>query len=136
VKPWQQELHGEVEPEAQVGIFWVVDDNVLLDTSPLSAAEEYLDMKVHSGEHKKVWGTFQRLGKVPRDIEYDEPPRGRVAYHKTTRKFSLLADKCILRDTNKITNIMSLMHLPSNTRIGSDSHYRCSRCLRQGAEPL
>jgi hypothetical protein len=89
VKPRQQKLQEEVEPEAQVGIFWVIEDNVLLDTTPLSAAEDY--------------------------FEYDEPPRGRVAYHKTTRKFSLLADKCILRDTNKITDIMSLMHLPSGT---------------------
>jgi hypothetical protein len=66
----QQKLQEKVEPEAQVGIFWVIEDNVLLDTTPLSAAEDYLDMKVYSGEHKKLWDALQRLRKVPCDIEY------------------------------------------------------------------
>ncbi|PYV74242.1 MAG: hypothetical protein DMG97_09270 [Acidobacteria bacterium] len=63
-------------------------------------------------------------------MEYDEPPRGRVMYNTKTRRFTLLADKCILKDNRVISKIMSQLHLPRNTEMDTDSHYRCSTCLR------
>jgi hypothetical protein len=71
-----------------------------------------------------------RLGsKVPGESEYEEFPRGRVMFNTKTRGFTLLADRCILRDKSVVNTIMSAMNLPgNNTDKGADTHYRCSAC--------
>ncbi len=61
----------------------------------------------------------------------EEFPRGRVMYNTKTRRFTLLADRCILRDKGVVGRVMSELHLPGeNTDKGTDAHYRCSSCLR------
>ena len=116
--------------EPRVGIFWLVNQNVLIDTTLLSAAEEYDHFKIHSGNHISVWENFQQNGTAPREMEYEEAPRGRVMYNAKGQRFTLLADKCILKDKRIVSKIMSEMSLPSkNTDKGTDSHYRCFACL-------
>ena len=117
--------------EPRVGIFWLVDDKLVMDNTLLSKAEDYGTFKVHPGDHCSVWEMFQRGGTVPADIEYEECPRGRVMYDTKTGRFRLLADRCILRNKDAIRRIMSAMNLPSkHTDKGTDAHYRCSACLR------
>jgi hypothetical protein len=68
------------------------------------------------------------------ESEYEEFPRGRVMYNTKTQRFTLLADRCILRDKDAVSRIMSELHLPGeSTDKGTDAHYRCSACLRAGA---
>jgi len=50
-------------------------------------------------------------------------------YSTKTRLFTLLADRCILKRMALVTQIKEEMHLPKDTKIGGDSHYRCSTCL-------
>ena len=58
-------------------------------------------------------------------------------YNPKTRRFTLLADKCILKDKRIVSKIMSEMNLPSkNTDKGTDSHYRCFTCLYGRREDL
>ena len=123
--------------EPLVGIFWLVKQNLLIDSTLLSAAEEYDHFKIHSGNHISVWEKFQQNGTAPREMEYEEAPRGRVMYNTKTRRFTLLADKCILKDKRIVSKIMSEMNLPSkNTDKGTDSHYRCFACLYGRSEDL
>ena len=82
--------------EPRVGIFWLVDGKLLIDSTLLSAAEKYEDFRIHSGNHVSVWEKFQQNGTAPREMEYEEAPRGRVMYNTKSRRFTLLADKCIL----------------------------------------
>ena len=64
------------------------------------------------------------------DDEYEEHPRGRVAYNEKTGKYALLADKCILGKKSLVAKILSRMRLPpKDTETGTDTHYRCFRCL-------
>jgi hypothetical protein len=123
-----------LKPEARVGIFWVVSGNPLIDSTTLNEAEAYGDYLTHSRGHAEVWEAFQRAGGVPREVEYEEFPRGRVMYNRKTKRFTLLADKCILRDKNVVRRIVSELRLPRNTETGTDLHYRCSRCLRGEAK--
>jgi hypothetical protein len=52
-----------------------------------------------------------------------------VAFDTKTKQFTLLADRCILRDKSMVRLIMSAMNLPGkSTDKGTDSHYRCSAC--------
>jgi hypothetical protein len=56
-------------------------------------------------------------------------------YNTKTRRFTLLADRCILRDQGSVSRIMSEMNLPSkNTDKGTDTHYRCFACLHGGTD--
>jgi hypothetical protein len=69
------------------------------------------------------------LGKVPIDVPYEEPPRGRVVFNRKTSQSVLLADKCILERKSVVAEIAKALGLPKNVTLGSDSHYRCSKCL-------
>ena len=63
-------------------------------------------------------------------MEDEECPRGRVMHDLEARRFSLLTDKCILKNKGVIREIISRMNLSSkNTDMGTDSHYRCFSCL-------
>jgi hypothetical protein len=120
--------------EPHVGILWLVDGKLLIDSTALGKAEVYGEFKIHSGNHISVWEKFQQNGTAPSEMEYEEAPRGRVMYNTRTRRFTFLADKCILRDKSVVRKIMSEINLPVNTQADTqtdtDSHYRCFRCLR------
>jgi hypothetical protein len=116
--------------EPRVGIFWLVDGEPLIDSTALSEAEPYGDHLTHPRGHAEMWEQYQRGGLVSQEMEYEEPPRGRVIYHTKTRRFAFLADRCILRDKGVVRSIMFEMNLPTNTATDTDSHYRCFRCLR------
>ena len=119
-----------LKPEARVGIFWVVNGEMLIDSTPLSEAEPYGDYLTHPRGHAEVWEQYQQTGAVPSDMEYEEAPRGRAIYNTKTRRFTLLADHCILREQNVVRRIMSELRLPRNTETRPDSHYQCPGCLR------
>jgi hypothetical protein len=116
--------------EPHVGIFWLVDGKLLIDSTALGKAEAYGEFKIHSGDHISVWAELQQNGTAPSDMEYEEAPRGRVMYNTRTRRFTFLADRCILGDKGVVRKIMSAMNLPVDTQADTDSHYRCFRCLR------
>jgi hypothetical protein len=116
--------------EPRVGIVWMVNGKLTIDSTPISRAEAYGDFNIHSGDHQSVSENLQLNGRVPLEMEYDEAPPGRVMFVVKTKRFTLLADKCILRNENIVKEIMSRMNLPSQkTNIDTDSHYRCHACL-------
>src|ERR1700728_549698 len=116
--------------EPQVGIFWLVGGKLLFDGTPVSAAEPYGVHLTHPRSHLEVWMLLQQSGTVPTDIEYEELARGRVTYNAKSRRFTLLADKCILGGEAISSKIMSAFCPPRGTRTGTDQHYKCSSCLQ------
>ena len=119
----------ESKPESHVGIFWLVNGCLLFDSTPLSEAEPHAGHLGHARSHIKAWAQFQRLGKAPRESEYEEYPRGRVIFDPAAGEFTILADQCILDRKDLITQIKTTLHLPPNTKPGTDIHYRCFLCL-------
>lgn len=83
--------------EPRVGIFWLINDKLLFDSAPIKKAETHLPFKIHSGDHYSVWEALQQSGRAPAEIEYEELPRGRVMFDMETRRFNILADRCILK---------------------------------------
>lgn len=122
-----------VEREPMVGIFWLVGERLIIDASSLCEAESYGDCLTHRNSHIDYWTGQQRLGVVPRDVEYEEPPRGRVVFNRKTKRFALYADRCILKREPVVKQIIKTMCLPAGkfdvSTDGSDGHYKCSRCL-------
>jgi hypothetical protein len=113
----------------KVGIVFLVGDKVWIDSTPLSDAGRFSDHLIHEADHHQYWEHLVSSGVVP-DGDYEEHPRGRVAYSTRTGKFTLLADKCILRRKRIVRTILKELHLPaSDMETGADSHYRCFRCL-------
>ena len=117
----------------EVGIFWVLGERILLDSTPITEAETWSDFKAHPRDHITMWGVYQRAGVVSENLEYDDVPRGRVAYNTKTSEYLFLADRCILKNKALVDKIMAKMNLPSqHTKIDSDDHYRCPKCDRAG----
>ena len=119
--------------EARLGIFWLVDGKLLIDSAPLSECEQYGDHLNYPGSHIDLWEQWRQVGKAPAESEYEEYARGRVMCDIETKKFSLLADRCILNRKELITEIKKQLCLPKQTSLGTDPHYRCFTCLH-GAE--
>ena len=132
----EAEMAAKTHPPAQrqkkephVGIFWVVSGKPLIDSMALGEAEDYGDFRTYPRSHIDVWEQWRLSGRVPGDVEYEEPPRGRVMFNKKAGRFTFLADRCILRDKNMVSTIMSAMNLPNkSTDKGTHDHYRCSAC--------
>lgn len=113
-----------------LGIFWLVDGKLIIDSSPLSEAEPYGDHLIHPRNHLRVWEKFECAGQVPRDSQYDEYPRGRVMHNPASGEFTIFADKCILKHKGLIAQIKKALHLRKKVKTGTDLHYRCPHCLR------
>jgi hypothetical protein len=116
--------------ERHVGIFWLFQDRVITDSTPLSKAEPYREYLTHPRSHLEHWTNLQHSGTVPAGVEYEEPPRGRVAFLPANERFVLYADRCILSKKAVLKQIMTVLFLPpERTTTSSDPHYRCARCL-------
>jgi len=119
-------------PTPKVGIVYLVGDKLWVDATPLTGAGSFGDFAIHERDHYQYWAQLVRSEAVP-DAQYEEYPRGRVAYNTKTAKFLLLADRCILSRKGVLSKILTRLHLPpKNTETGTDSHYRCYRCLGRG----
>ncbi len=118
----------------RLGIFWLVDGKLLIDSVPLSGSEQYGNNLNYPCSHIEVWEKWQRTGKAPAPSEYEEFPRGRATYNSKTNAFTLLADRCILKRKDLIGKIKEELRLPKRTALGTDPHYRCFRCLYRNDE--
>src|SRR6202035_1481936 len=99
------------EDVPHVGIFWLLNGKLVIDSMPLGEAEPYGDHLTHPRSHIDVWGQWRLDGKAPGESEYEEFPRGRVMYNTKTQRFTLLADKCILKDKGMVSKIVSELNL-------------------------
>jgi len=113
----------------EVGIFWMYGGRILAAGEYISEAEDLGGFKNYSKTHEQYWTEMQRIGAVPREMEYDEAPRGRVVYTTATRTFTLYGDPCILQRKGMIGKVMQELHLPPETKVMRDEHYRCPNCL-------
>jgi hypothetical protein len=123
---------GEMDPEPMVGIFWLFKGQLIFDVSPVSTAEPYGDCVGHAKSHIAFWADLQRAGVIPWDVEYEDPPRGRVIFNLKTKKFNVYSDKCIRVQSAVVRKIFREFSLPTDSAvITSDGHYRCRTCLFQ-----
>ena len=114
-----------------VGIFWLAGSRLVHHTSSLSEAEEYGDRLTHGTSHIEHWAHLQQTGVVPLHTEYEFFPRGRAVFDTNTERFTIYADRCILKRQAVTKRIMKIMNLPvDETDLKTDDQYQCSRCQR------
>ena len=92
-------------------------------------AERYGDCLTSPVSHIDYWTELQHNGKVSRDVEYEELPRGRVVFDVRKQQFTVYADCCILMRQDVVHQIVAQMALPSNVPTAPDAHYRCYHCI-------
>ena len=113
--------------ESKVGIFFVIDDQILMDAVPVDQGEPYGDTLGHGG-HYEFWELL-----VPKtDIEkkfkaraYDAYPRGRVVYFTIEKHFVLYADKCLKQSKLKW---LAKQFCIAEPVFKKDRHYQCAGC--------
>ncbi|BCG47941.1 hypothetical protein GEOBRER4_n2794 [Citrifermentans bremense] len=115
----------------QVGVFFVVQGRVILDTVSVAQGEPYGEAIEHGGHHdfhEQLTPSTpnERIFKVR---PYDYFPRGRVVYFPVPNTFRLYADRCLGPDT--LRQVAELFHLAGqNVEHAFDEHYQCARCNR------
>jgi hypothetical protein len=119
-----------------VGIFWRINETLVIDRSTLDEAEPYGDCLTHEAGHYQRWQQWQALGPAglarkgfPAQIawtEYDDWPRGRVVYQKPTRHFVLYADRRLQKPAiiDAVKAGFGLNAAEVKVIARSDSHYR------------
>lgn len=125
-------MNRQIAPTPKLGIAFLVKGRLFIASSALTDCENWAEFKNYPGGHPRYWVELQRKGLAPLDSEYDEHPRGRVVLNAKTGQFSLYLDRCILRKQKLVRTILSRLHLPANTLIATDPHYRCQKCLGRG----
>jgi hypothetical protein len=116
-----------------VGILFVVNDRVLVESSQLSEAELGAEFADHRRGHEAFWSDLQHEGRVPRDQEYVEFPRGRSVFNRLTGHHVLYLDRCIIKRPDLVREIKRRLQLPARVETSRDSHYRCPVCLSRSS---
>jgi hypothetical protein len=120
----------KMDPEPMVGIFWLFNGELIFDVTPVSAAEPYGDCVGHAKSHIAFWSELQHARAIPWNVEYEEPPRGRVVFNTKTKQYIAYVDKCILEKPAVVSRLIRDFSLPTDLAIVSgDGHYRCGTCL-------
>ena len=91
-----------------VGIFWLVNDVLVIDRTTLEDAEPYGDCLTHAAGHYERWEEWQALSSdeqrasagYPDRIaltEYDQWPRGRIVHETPKHRFVIYGDRRLQR---------------------------------------
>lgn len=110
-----------------VGIFFIVNGSVVLDTAPLEQGELYGDTIGFSG-HYDYWEALMPKNskeQLFKSHEYDYFPRGRVVYFMKSKNFRLYADHCLKK--TDLEKIAETFYLPAY-QLARDEHYQCAGC--------
>jgi|SRR5208282_2662070 len=116
---------------SELGCFFLFKGKPFISSQPWTEVTSCAGFRTHPVDHPDYWKDLQRIGAVPKDMPYEECPRGRVNYEDATGRFTLFADKCIIKNQRLVSKIMNKLSLPKDTRVVPDNHYRCSKCLRK-----
>lgn len=120
--------------EPLVGLFFCVDGELVILSTPLSEAENDGDFVNDRRGHPDCWPSIaesleKTSGRTYRDKSYDFYPRGRCVYSSKNDQFFLYADRCILRDPNLVERLIATLNIPKEKVIKDrDFHYKCAVC--------
>jgi hypothetical protein len=130
---------GVIDLTGCVGIFWGIPEpdgswTILVDATPLAAAEPYGDFLTHPRGHYDVWAFWQKTRTAPiasrstlqaiADQEYEVFPRGRIVYNVRTQFFTVYADRRLQREETIARIAGEFGLVPGSFAVRSDAHYR------------
>lgn len=114
-----------------VGIFFKVNNQILMDAVDVEAAEAYGDACGYGG-HYSYWSQLSPDSLQEyyfKNNPYDCFPRGRVVYFHRKDKYVVYGDRCLTR--KQLAEISLLFGVPVEKVIfARDCHYQCAVCNR------
>ena len=119
----------EVSRRTEGGHLLAPGKHLVPASTPLNKAEPYGEFRNFPASYITFWERLQRDGIVRREMEYEEPPRGRVTYSTRTGQFEVLADRCIASDKPCTAIVIERLGLPRDTKVVTHSAYTCAKCL-------
>jgi len=122
---------GILDPE--VGIFWVINKEPYIYSTPVGEAERSGEFVNHPNGHFDFWEELSAkdspIYNITKGKDYDFFSRGRVVYSLDEDIYYFYADKCIIDRKDLIKEIVKRMNLPKGKyKVISDFHYQCSNC--------
>lgn len=120
--------------EPLVGLFFHVDGELVILSTPLSEGENDGDFINDPRGHSDCWEALRTepensIVHRNRAQSYDFFPRGRCLYRSKDDRYLLYVDRCILTKPDVIDEIMRLLRLPrERTDVKLDLQYRCAQC--------
>ncbi len=115
--------------EPLLGIFWLVEGTLVIDSVPFASAVPYGGRVTHPADHIDLWEVLKGKGRAPQGSEYEQYPRGRTIHDLLSGEVTILGDRCILQRKDIVKQIKDMLRLPKNTMLDTDEHYRCNVCL-------
>jgi hypothetical protein len=112
-----------------VGLFFVVGRKPFVEGIPWTENPSVSGFRTYPVGHPEFWSRLQQRGVVPQGTPYEDCPRGRVNRFDATGRFTLLADRCIIKSKTLVREIMAALGLPKGTAVMRDLHYRCAVCM-------
>lgn len=105
----------------QVGIFFIVRNELLLHSCELAEGETYGNFLNYPLSHDKIW---REQYQKKYHVDFDYYPRGRIIYNKAEQRYILYYDGCIENETKEMQSRFS----GSTCQISRDEHYQCHKC--------
>lgn len=112
-----------------IGIFFKIDTDFIIDAVPLTDGEPYGDAIGYSGHYDYHENLVPSTPSERRfkAHDYDFYPRGRVVAFPNKISFTLYTDPCLTPDD--ISQLINQFALDGQTvEVAGDKHYRCSHC--------
>ena len=101
-----------------VGIFWVYGGKVYGTYKPLGEADMMGDYKYDKTTHYMFWeGLKERNPELPQDKEFNEVPRGRVAYVISEKAYHIISNPDVLGDTVTVDKIKNFFNIRSGFNV-------------------
>lgn len=111
-----------------IGIFFIVNGELIVDAVQLEHGEEYGNAIQHGG-HYEFWENLEPKTKSERIFKrraYDAFPRGRVIFDVRQGRPVIYVDRCI-KDERSLALLKHAFQL-SGFDVRTDEHYQCARC--------
>ena len=127
LKNWSDLKGKMVSSVAKIGIFFIVNGDLICDAMLLEQGECYGDTIGFSG-HYDYWQALvpqNQTEQLFKSHAYDYFPRGRLVFFKKSNSFTLYADLCLSKAD--IGKVVTAFQLPAY-RLARDEHYQCAIC--------
>lgn len=107
----------------QVGIFWWRDGQLLASSCAVEQGEAAGEWVNGRRDHVTFWPVLQRQFPNLRSIEYEDVPRGRVIYCRSSKVFKVYMDaKLFTRPIKRVIRVRFGL-AAAKVRFGKDPHY-------------
>jgi hypothetical protein len=109
----------------KVGIFYVIEGALWLESTPLPEARPLREVIIQSGTHRSYWANLRRMIRALAGLPHTCYPRGRVVFVKATGRYHLYLGPELLTHAPLIQQVMEALQLPAaQTEVRLAPHFR------------